>query len=205
MIWSAADLSNAVVDCVDAGPIGITALAIAEKLCPLIPSYVVFIVIGIVLAAHQSDLSLAMLAAATGSTAGSLCWYGAGRSLGETRSQTFAVRFGPTVGVNPARYHRIVAAFRRNLLVITAIGQTIPAIRVYIALPAGALGVCLRRFVLGTFVGSLAWSAPLVALGYFVGDGNADPAFAGCLVVAALIGLEFAAVGIWRFVRARRS
>jgi membrane protein DedA with SNARE-associated domain len=171
----------------------------------LIPSYVVFVVIGIILSASQSDIGLATLAVATGSTAGSLCWYGAGRTLGEARSQAFAARYGPYVGLTPTRYHRVVAAFHRNLLVITAIGQTIPVIRVYMALPAGALGVSLRRFMLGTFVGSLAWSAPLLALGYFVGDSSSDPTVAGCVLVTTLVGLEFVAIAVWRVVRSGRQ
>jgi alkaline phosphatase len=201
MMWTAADISDALVNCVDAGPMGIAVLGIAEKLCPVMPSYVVFVVVGMIVAASRSDLPVAMLAIAAGSTAGSLCWYGAGLSLGEKRSRAFVVRFGSYMRLTPARYQRVIGSFHRNLLVIATVGQTIPAVRVYMAVPAGALGVSLRRFLLGTFIGSLAWSEPLVGLGYFVGDSSSDPALAGLILVATLIGLEVLVFLIWRLVR----
>lgn len=201
MIWTAAEISDALVSCVDAGPIGIAVLGIAEKLCPVMPSYVVFVVVGMIVAAGQSNLTFAMLAIAAGSTVGSLCWYGAGLTLGEQRSHAFVVRFGLYMRLTPTRYQHVIDSFHRNLLLIATVGQTIPAVRVYMAIPAGALGVSLRRFLLGTFIGSLAWSAPLVGLGYFVGDSSSDPASAGLILVAALIGLEILAFLIWRRVR----
>jgi alkaline phosphatase len=201
MIWTAAELSDALVNCVDAGPMGIAALGIAEKLCPVMPSYVVFVVIGMIVAAGQSDLTYAMLAIAAGSTAGSLIWYGAGLTLGEKRSHVFVARFGRYMRLTAPRYQHVIDSFHRNLLVIAAVGQTVPAVRVYLAIPAGALGVALRPFLLGTFIGSLAWSAPLIGLGYLVGDSSSDPASAGLILVALLIGLELLAVLIWRMVR----
>jgi membrane protein DedA with SNARE-associated domain len=201
MIWTAAEISDALVNCVDAGPMGIAVLGIAEKLCPVMPSYVVFVVIGMIVAAGQSDLTFAILAIAVGSTVGSLRWYGAGLTLGEKRSHAFVARFGGYMRLTATRYQNAIDSFHRDLLVIAAVGQTIPAVRVYLAIPAGALGVSLRRFMLGTFVGSLAWSAPLVGLGYLVGGSSSDPASAGLILVAILIGLEFLAVLIWRLVR----
>jgi membrane protein DedA with SNARE-associated domain len=191
----ATELADLLIDCVQVGPIGIIGLGIAEKLFPFVPSYVAFVVIGIVVAAKQSNLVSAILALAIGSTAGSLCWYAAGLILGERRSATFVRRFGPYIGLTPARYQRAASAFQRNLFVILAVGQTLPVIRVYIAIPAGVLGVPLARFLLGTFIGSLAWSGPLLALGFWIGDTSSDPAFAALIVVATLIGLE--ALIVW--------
>lgn len=201
----AAELADLLINCVHAGSIGIIGLGIAEKLFPFVPSYVVFVVIGIVVAAKQSDLSSAVLALAIGSTAGSLCWYGLGLILGERRSVTFVRRFGPYIGLPPARYQRAANAFQRNLVLILAIGQTLPVIRVYMAIPAGVLGVPLARFLLGTFIGSLIWSGPLLALGFWIGDHNSDPALAGLIVVATLIGLEALIVWGWHRFNRRRS
>ncbi|KAA0071352.1 DedA family protein [Tardiphaga sp. P9-11] len=191
----ATELADLLINCVHIGPVGIIGLGIAEKLFPFVPSYVAFVVIGIVVAAKQSDLTSAILALAIGSTAGSLCWYGIGLILGERRSATFVRRFGPYIGLTPARYQRAANAFQRNLVLILAVGQTLPVIRVYIAIPAGVLGVPLARFLLGTFIGSLVWGTPLLALGFWIGDTNSDPAFAALIAVATLIGLE--ALIVW--------
>jgi membrane protein DedA with SNARE-associated domain len=194
----ATELSDLLIDCVHVGPIGIIGLGIAEKLFPFVPSYVAFVVIGIVVAAKQSDLASAILALAIGSTAGSLCWYGAGLILGEQRSATFVRRFGPYIGLTPARYQRAANAFQRNLVLILAVGQTLPVIRVYMAIPAGVLGVSIPQFLLGTFIGSLAWSGPLLGLGFWIGDTSSDPASAALIVVAILIALEALIVWGWR-------
>lgn len=201
----ATELSDLLINCVHIGSVGIIGLGIVEKLFPFVPSYVAFVAIGIVVAAKQSDLTSSILALAIGSTAGSLCWYGVGLILGERRSATFVRRFGPYIGLTSARYQRAANAFQRNLVLILAVGQTLPVIRVYMAIPAGVLGVPLARFLLGTFIGSLAWAGPLLALGFWVGDHNSDPAFAGLIVVAILIGLEALIVWGWRRFNRRTS
>lgn len=183
-------LSNAVVHCIQAGPIGIMGLGIAEKLFPFVPSYALFVAIGIAIAAERSDLAAAIPALALGSTAGSLCWYAFGLALGKQRSETFVRRFGRYVGLTPAVYQRASNAFQRHLFVIIAGSQTVPVIRVYMAIPAGVLGVSLMQFLPGTFTGSLAWSGPLLALGFWIGGTSADPAVAGMSAIAALIALE---------------
>lgn len=198
---TAADISDLLVNCVGAGPIGIAGLGIAEKVFPFVPSYVVFVLIGMAVVISHGDLTFAIAAIAFGSTAGSLCWYGLGLTLGRTRSQAFVERFGRVIGLTPARYLRVVDAYQRNLLLITAVGQTIPAVRVYIAIPAGVLNVSIRRFTIGTFIGSLMWSTPLLVLGYVVGESSSDPASAALLLIAALIALECLLLLGWRVVR----
>ncbi len=66
----------------EAGPIGIVGIAIAEKIFPVIPSYLVFVLLGMSVALGQGDIATTVAAAAIGSTIGSLCWYGLGFALG---------------------------------------------------------------------------------------------------------------------------
>ncbi|MBC7584689.1 hypothetical protein FNL55_16355 [Tardiphaga sp. vice352] len=204
MNFAAAHLPDALVACIGAGPLGIGLIGLAEKLCPVVPSYLLFVVTGVVLAAGNGNPVLALLAAAVGSTAGSLCWYGAGRKLGETRSNALVSRFGPWIHLSPTRYQFAVNAFHRNLLTISTIGQTIPAMRVFLAVPAGAIGVSISRFLIGTFIGSVIWTAPLIIMGYFIGTSRADPASDALLLIVVLIALEVLAVTIWRRWRRRR-
>ncbi len=42
----------------------------------------------------------------------------------------------------------------------------IPAVRVYLAFPAGVLAIPVRGFAAATFLGALTWNAPLITLGY---------------------------------------
>lgn len=201
----ATELSDLLITSVQVGPIGIIGLSVAEKLFPFVPSYVLFVVIGMVVAADDSSMSVAITGSAIGSTVGSLCWYGAGLALGERRCHTFIKRFGRFIGLTPERYRSATRAFERNLFVIIAVSQTIPVVRVYIAIPAGVLGVSLRQFLLGTFLGSLIWSGSFLALGYWVGDTNTDSVAAGLILVMTLLGLEALVVVGWRGFKRRRS
>lgn len=183
-------LSDAIARCIQAGPIGIAGLGMAEKLFPFVPSYAAFVALGIAIAAQQSDLATAIPALAFGSTLGSLGWYAIGLALGKQRSEIFVKRFGRYMGLTPSLYLRATTAFQRHLFLIIAGSQTIPVVRVYIAIPAGVLSVSLMQFLPGTFVGSLAWSGLLLALGFWIGDTSANPAVAGGAAVTALIALE---------------
>lgn len=197
-------LSDVVVRCIQIGPIGIIGLGVAEKLFPFVPSYALFVVVGIVIAAGQLDLTTAIPALALGSTAGSLCWYAVGRALGKQRSETFVQRFGRCIGLTPIRYQRTAAAFQRHPFVIIACSQTIPVVRVYMAIPAGILGVSLMHFLPGTFIGSLAWSGSLLALGSWIGNTNTDPVVAGLAAITALVALEGVIVYGCRLLRRSR-
>jgi alkaline phosphatase len=100
----------------------------------------------------------------------------------------------------------MAGAYRRNHFWVTVVGQTIPAVRVYLSIPAGVLNLAILNFLGATLIGSIIWSGPLVALGYVLRERGADAASSGLLVVAALIGLECLVLLAWRLTRdARRA
>jgi membrane protein DedA with SNARE-associated domain len=186
-----------------AGPIGAGTLAIAEKMFPFIPSYVVFVLLGMTVASSQGDLATTAIAAAVGSTIGTLWWYGIGFALGSQRSAAFIERCGRFFFLNPALYQRMAGAYCRNHFWVTVLGQTIPAVRVYLAIPAGVLNLALATFLAATLIGSFVWSTPLLILGYLLGN-RADVASAALLVIAALIALELMAIAAWRVASRHR-
>jgi membrane protein DedA with SNARE-associated domain len=187
-----------------AGPIGIGGLAIAEKMCPFVPSYVVFVLTGMTVAAGQGDLTATAVAAALGSTVGSLWWYGIGFALGPQRSLRFVERFGRFVLLKPALYRRMADAYRHHHFLVTVIGQTIPAVRVYLSIPAGVLNLALMTFVAATLLGSFIWSAPLLTLGYLMQE-TTGAATSGLLTIAVLVSLELAAIAVWRLASRHRT
>jgi alkaline phosphatase len=81
------------------------------------------------------------------------------------------------------------------------VGQTIPAARVYLSIPAGVLNLAILNFLGATLIGSIIWSGPLLTLGYVLRERNADAAFSGLLVVTALVGFEFLVLLAWRLTR----
>jgi len=91
----------------ESGPIGIGAVALAEKFFPMVPSYVVFVLLGMMAASGESELVVTVAATATGSTIGALAWYGLGHALGAKRIEALIERFGRFISLKPALYHRI--------------------------------------------------------------------------------------------------
>jgi membrane protein DedA with SNARE-associated domain len=188
----------------EAGPVGIAGVALAEKFFPVLPSYVVFVLLGMTAASGQGDLPVTVAATATGSTLGALAWYGLGLALGPTRTEALIGRFGRFIFLKPALYQRMAGAYRRNHFWVTVVGQTIPAVRVYLSIPAGVLQLALLNFLGATLIGSMIWSGPLLTLGYVLRERSADAAFSGLLVVAALVGLEFLGLLAWHLARRSR-
>jgi membrane protein DedA with SNARE-associated domain len=183
------------------GPIGIGGVALAEKFFPVVPSYVVFVLLGMTAASGQGDLAVTVAATATGSTLGAFGWYGLGLALGPQRIEVLIERFGRFVFLKPALYQRMAAAYRRNHFWVTMVGQTIPAVRIYLSIPAGVLHLAIVNFLGATLIGSIVWSGPLLTLGYVLREQSADVAFSGLLVVTALVGLEFLGLLAWRLTR----
>ena len=195
------DMPDFVTMLVEAGPIGIAGIALAEKFFPVVPSYVVFVVLGMTAASGQSNLAVTLAAIVAGSTIGALGWYCLGLALGPRRAEALIERFGRFLFLKPALYHRMTGAYRRNHFWVTVVGQTIPAVRVYLSIPAGVLQLAIANFLTATLIGSLLWSGPLVTLGYVLRETGADAASLGLLVVTVLVGLELVILLGWRLIR----
>lgn len=172
------------------GACGAGCLAMGEKLLPIVPSYALLVFIGMTIVPDPDTLILTITATAAGSTAGSLCWYGAGRAIGSHRITAAVRRFGRYVFLSSALYRRMAGAYRRNDWCVTALGQLIPTVRVFMPLAAGALGLGLWNSMLAILLGSLAWNTPLLTLGYLLRNTGRDPLYVGLLALCGLIATE---------------
>lgn len=172
---------------------GMLFIALAEKFTPVIPSYVMLMLLGMTLP-NSGMLALAILATAVGSLAGSVIWYGVGRLFGAARVERIVTRFGKYVFFNGRHYQHLANAYRRNHFWVTLFGQTIPIARVYLALPAGVFAIQPVVFAAAAGFGILLWNAPFLTLGYLLGDSGHDPVHVGFWVSAALMGTEMAII-----------
>jgi alkaline phosphatase len=182
----------------DIGLLGIAAIALADKIVPILPSYLTFVVVGMLTVSGGSDLVLTIMACTAGSALGSMGWYALGRYLGEARCEAFVQRFGRYAFLTGARYRRIMHAYSRNQFWVSVVSQTIPAVRVYAALPAGVLAFSPRAFLAATCLGALAWNTALLVLGYAARDSGRDLTSAALWTVAGLISAEILVVLIMR-------
>ncbi len=194
------EMSPVIVTMLSFGIVGLVCLAVAEKFIPIFPSYVLLMFVGMT---AKGGLNLTAIIAATtiGSTLGSLLWYGFGRTLGSHRVERLVVRYGRFILLPPSLYQRLIGSYRRNQFWTTLVGHTIPAVRVYLGLPAGVFKLELRSFVLATLIGSLLWNTPFLCLGFLLYGSGYDPITLGLAVAVSLIAAEFAIVWILRRTR----
>lgn len=169
---------------------GVTAICLIEKFIPIMPSYVMLVLLGMTLVDTNNDLSLIVFFSVTGSVLGGMLWYSFGRLIGAERCERFVARFGRYILLKLDLYRRLAGAYQRNHFWVTAIGQIVPTARIYLALPAGVLRLPAGPFVIATTLGTFAWNAPLISLGYLLRNSGWSPLAAGGIAVAMLIAIE---------------
>jgi alkaline phosphatase len=183
------ETSSAITTLLSFGLLGAGLLAFAEKFVPLLPSYVLLMLVGMTVSSGI-DLTMTIVATSIGSVIGAAGWYGLGRTLGSERIENLVARFGKYVLLRPSLYSRLSNAYRGNHFWVTLIGQTLPTVRIYLALPAGVLKLEPRAFLAATSLGTLIWNMPFLSLGYSLRGSGRDPVSVGFWVAAMLIAAE---------------
>lgn len=186
---------------------GIALIALAEKLIPAVPSYVLYVFLGMSAVHSGGDLVATIAATALGSSLGALAWYGLGRALGERRTEAAVARWGRYVLLPPTRYRHLASLYRRNHFIATMLGQITPVVRIYMPLPAGVLGLALLPFLAAILLGNLIWNAALLGIGYGLRGHGGDPLKLGLTVVAGFVLAEALIVFAlrWRQQARKRS
>jgi membrane protein DedA with SNARE-associated domain len=180
------------------GVLGVFALALGERLIPVLPSSGLFAAIGIAAAEGWWCLSTATAASIVGSATGALGTY----QLGVVASALPATRVRAVL----RRRDRIGAALRttrRRIATLPFAAQLLPASRTLAPLVAGLARRDRGRYLLAAVAGLALWNAGFIALGYLVSR-------SGSSANATLIGLAFAAGAlclglIARYVRPHRA
>lgn len=185
------------------GLIGIFAIAFLEKFAPLVPSYLMLILLGTAGSDSWSPVVIIATTAA-GSFTATAAWYAIGRTLGEQRVKTVVVRFGRYVFFTLGTYEFLAAAYRRNNFWVTLIGQTVPVARIFIALPGGVLRLPAAPFMLAAAIGITFYNTIFVTTGVML-QGVHDPIAVGLLVSLLLVLVEGATVCGVRVWRRNRS
>jgi alkaline phosphatase len=169
---------------------GVAAIGLVEKFIPVMPSYVMLVLLGMTLVNDNGDLSAIVLCSTAGSIVGGIIWYAFGRLIGAERCERFVARFGRYILLKPELYGRLANAYKRNHFWVTTIGQIVPTARIYLALPAGVIRLPVAPFFIATSIGTLAWNGPLITLGYLLQNSGWSPVTAGTIAVTALISIE---------------
>jgi membrane protein DedA with SNARE-associated domain len=185
---------------------GVVLLMAIESACIPLPSEIIMPFSGYLVSTGQMNLWLVGIAGAVGCVLGSLVAYWVGSKGGRPLIE----KYGRYVLVSSHDLDLADRWFANYGELIVFVSRLLPAIRTFIAFPAGVARMNLKRFVIYTFAGSLPWCLGLAYIGQKLGEKwNQDDTlktwFHRFDFVIGIIGVLLAAWWIWRHIRHLRK
>jgi membrane protein DedA with SNARE-associated domain len=145
---------------------GIVLLMAIESACIPLPSEIIMPFSGYLVSTGQMNLWAVGFAGAIGCVLGSLVAYWVGSKGGRPLIE----RYGRFVLVSRHDLDMADRWFANHGEIIVFVSRLLPAIRTFIAFPAGVARMNLKRFVIYTFAGSLPWCLGLAYVGQKLGE-----------------------------------
>lgn len=195
-------MTDWVIDIIDAlGYVGLFGLMFLECVFPPIPSEAILPFVGFAVGEGQMSFPLALGAATLGALAGNLLLYVAARRGG----LALVARHGHRVGATPERLLKLERWMDRWGSATVLVGRAVPLARSTVSLPAGLARFPLGRFLVLTTLGSTAWNATLIGLGWALDDSwrSVEERMSGASI-AVVVAMMVGAVAI-ALVARRRS
>ncbi len=188
------------------GYAGIVLLMAIESACIPLPSEIIMPFSGALVARGEFNLWLVGLAGAFGCVLGSLVAYWVGMYGG----RPLAEKYGRYLLISRHDLDMADRWFARFGEVIVFASRLLPAIRTFIAFPAGVARMNLKKFVIYTFAGSLPWCIGLAYVGQRLGEKwDKDPTLKTLFhrfdFVIGIILVLAVAWWVWRHIRHLRG
>jgi membrane protein DedA with SNARE-associated domain len=160
-------LSGIIVAVISAmGYSGVVLLMAIESACVPLPSEIIMPFAGYLVSQNKMNIWLVGVAGAVGCVLGSLVAYWVGMYGGRPLIE----KYGRYVLISRQDLALADRWFSRYGELIIFTSRLLPAIRTFIAFPAGVARMNLTRFVLYTFAGSLPWCLGLAWVGQKLGE-----------------------------------
>lgn len=185
---------------------GIVLLMGIESACIPLPSEIIMPFSGYLVYTGQFNLWAVAVAGATGCVLGSLVAYWAGRYGG----RPFIEKYGRYLLISRHDLDLADRWFARYGELITFVSRLLPAIRTFIAFPAGVARMNLPRFIIYTFLGSFPWCLGLAYAGQKLGEQwdkneTLKTWFHRFDFVIGIVFVAFVAWWVWRHVKENRA
>ena len=145
---------------------GIILLMAIESACIPLPSEIIMPFAGFLVFKGEMTLWGVALAGAIGCVVGSIPAY----YLGMYGGRPLVEKYGKWVLISAKDLDWADKAFDRHGEIIIFIGRLLPAVRTFIAFPAGVARMNMPKFIIYTFVGSLIWCWVLAYAGFKTGE-----------------------------------
>jgi membrane protein DedA with SNARE-associated domain len=184
---------------------GVILLMAIESACIPLPSEIIMPFSGYLVSTGQMTLWGVAVAGAVGCVLGSLVAYWVGMYGG----RPFIERYGRYILLSRHDLDIADRWFAKYGEVIVFVSRLLPAIRTFIAFPAGVARMNLTRFVIYTFAGSLPWCLGLAYVGQKLGeqwdkDDTLKTWFHRFDFLIGIAGALFVAWWIWRHIKHSR-
>ncbi|MDX6498780.1 MAG: hypothetical protein QOG23_2040 [Blastocatellia bacterium] len=188
------------------GYAGVVLLMAIESACIPLPSEIIMPFSGYLVSKGEFNLWLVGVAGAFGCVVGSLVAYWVGMYGG----RPLVEKYGRYLLVSSHDLDLADRWFDRFGEVIVFASRLLPAVRTFIAFPAGVARMNIKKFVIYTFAGSLLWCIGLAYVGQRLGEKwDKDPTLKnlfhrfdfviGILITAAVVWW------VWRHIKHLRS
>ncbi len=180
---------------------GIVLLMAIESACIPLPSEIIMPFSGYLVSTGEMNLWAVGVAGAVGCVLGSMVAYWAGMYGG----RPFVEKYGRWVLVSRHDLDMADRWFANYGEIIIFVSRLLPAIRTFIAFPAGVARMNVKRFIIYTFAGSLPWCLGLAYIGQLLGEKwNKDDTlktwFHRFDFVIGIVGVLLAGWWIWRHI-----
>jgi membrane protein DedA with SNARE-associated domain len=188
------------------GYAGVVLLMAIESACIPLPSEIIMPFSGYLVSRGEMNLWGVGIAGAVGCVLGSLVAYWVGMYGG----RPFIEKYGRYVLVSRHDLNMADRWFARHGEIIIFASRLLPAIRTFIAFPAGVAKMNLTRFIIYTFAGSLPWCLGLAYVGQKLGeqwdkDDRLKTWFHRFDFVIGIVVVLAAAWWIWRHIKHLRA
>ena len=145
---------------------GVVLLMAIESACIPLPSEIIMPFAGFLVFKGEMTLWGVALAGAFGCVVGSIPAY----YLGMYGGRPLVEKYGKWVLISAKDLNWADQAFAKHGEIIIFIGRLLPAVRTFIAFPAGVARMNMTKFISYTFVGSLIWCYLLALAGFKAGE-----------------------------------
>jgi len=145
---------------------GVVLLMAIESACIPLPSEIIMPFAGFLVFKGEMTLWGVAMAGAIGCVVGSIPAY----YLGMYGGRPLVEKYGKWVLISHKDLNWADKAFEKHGEIIIFIGRLLPAVRTFIAFPAGVARMNMTKFIVYTFVGSLIWCYLLALAGFKMGE-----------------------------------
>jgi len=185
---------------------GVVLLMAIESACIPLPSEIIMPFSGYLVSTGELNLWGVAIAGAVGCVLGSLVAYWVGMYGG----RPFIEKYGKYILLSRHDLDIADRWFGKYGEIIVFVSRLLPAIRTFIAFPAGVARMNLTRFVIYTFAGSLPWCLALAYVGQKLGeqwdkDDTLKTWFHRFDFLIGIAGVLFVTWWVWRHIKHSRA